>query len=141
MATDSLGRSYPEGEAEFRSWFRSDAGCLDYLDWLRWPRGFVCPYCEDDSWRLADGRHKCKGCKRVVSATAGTIFHGTRTPLTLWFAAAWVEPYPTHTSATAACLPARSASALPRSNWRSANTPGGPYRHCPTAPDPPRSVH
>ncbi len=35
MATDSLGRSYPEGEAEFRSWFRSDAGCLDYLDWLR----------------------------------------------------------------------------------------------------------
>ena len=89
MATDSLGRSYPEGEAVFRSWFRSDAGCLDYLDWLRWPRGFVCPYCEDDSWRLADDRHKCKGCKRVVSGTAGTIFHGTRTPLTLWFAAAW----------------------------------------------------
>ena len=28
-------------------------------------------------------------CKRVVSATAGTIFHGTRTPLTLWFTAAW----------------------------------------------------
>jgi hypothetical protein len=24
-----------------------------------------------------------------VSVTAGTIFHGTRTPLTLWFAAAW----------------------------------------------------
>jgi transposase-like protein len=24
-----------------------------------------------------------------VSATAGTIFHGTRTPLTVWFAAAW----------------------------------------------------
>jgi hypothetical protein len=25
-----------------------------------------------------------------VSATAGTIFHGTRTPLTVWFAAAWL---------------------------------------------------
>jgi hypothetical protein len=24
-----------------------------------------------------------------VSATAGTIFHGTRTPLTVWFSAAW----------------------------------------------------
>lgn len=27
-------------------------------------------------------------CRRV-SATAGTIFHGTRTPLTVWFSAAW----------------------------------------------------
>ena len=24
-----------------------------------------------------------------ISATAGTIFHGTRTPLTIWFSAAW----------------------------------------------------
>jgi len=22
-----------------------DAKCLDYLDWLRWPDGFVCPGC------------------------------------------------------------------------------------------------
>lgn len=29
------------------------------------------------------------GCDRRVSATAGTIFHGTRTPLTVWFSAAW----------------------------------------------------
>ena len=28
-------------------------------------------------------------CGRRVSATAGTIYHGTRTPLTVWFAAAW----------------------------------------------------
>jgi transposase-like protein len=29
-------------------------------------------------------------CARRVSATSGTIFHGTRTPLTVWFAAAWM---------------------------------------------------
>ncbi len=40
-------------------------------------------------WRLGDGRSSCGGCARRVSATAGTIFHGTRTPLTVWFAAAW----------------------------------------------------
>ena len=28
-------------------------------------------------------------CGRQSSATAGTIFHRTRTPLTVWFAAAW----------------------------------------------------
>ncbi|MCA1702909.1 MAG: transposase, partial [Actinobacteria bacterium] len=27
------------------SWFPTDADCLDYLEWLRWPDGFVCPDC------------------------------------------------------------------------------------------------
>ena len=90
MPTTVEGLTYPGDYAELRSWFRTDVACLDYLDLLRWPDGFVCPHCGDvGSWRLPDGRHKCQGCRRRVSATAGTIFHGTRTPLTLWFAAAW----------------------------------------------------
>lgn len=40
-------------------------------------------------WRLKDARWKCAGCDRKVSATAGTIFDKTRTPLTVWFATAW----------------------------------------------------
>ena len=32
---------------------------------------------------------KCAVCGRQASATAETIFHRTRTPLRLWFAAAW----------------------------------------------------
>ena len=32
---------------------------------------------------------RCAGCRRRVSVTAGTIFQDTRTPLTVWFAAAW----------------------------------------------------
>ena len=42
------------------------------------------------AWRLRDGRYSCGGCKRRVSVIAGTIFHGTRTPLTVWFEAAWL---------------------------------------------------
>lgn len=34
-------------------------------------------------------RWKCAGCDRKVSATAGTIFDKTRTPLTVWFATGW----------------------------------------------------
>lgn len=84
------GTDYPGSYADLLSWFPDDAACLDYLDWLRWPDGFSCPACgEMRAWRLADGRWSCGGCARRVSPTAGTIFHRTRTPLTVWFAAAW----------------------------------------------------
>jgi transposase-like protein len=86
----TAGKHYPGSYAEMLAWFPTDAACLDYLDWLRWSDGFVCPSCSSgQSWRLPDGRRSCGGCRRRVSATAGTIFHGTRTPLTIWFAAAW----------------------------------------------------
>ncbi len=85
------GIEYPRSYAEVRTWFPSDAACLDYLDWLRWPDAFSCPLCRaTTAWKLADGRWSCGRCGRRVSATAGTIFHGTRTPLTIWFAAAWL---------------------------------------------------
>ena len=86
----AAGRDYPRSYAELRAWFDEDWKCLDYLDWLRWPEGFVCPHCASVvGWRLADSRWKCGGCDRKVSATAGTIFDKTRTPLTVWFATAW----------------------------------------------------
>ena len=73
-----------------RTWFPDDAACLDYLGWLRWPAGFECPQCKvPGRWRMTDGRFWCADCRRRVSVTAGTIFHRTRTPLTVWFEAAW----------------------------------------------------
>ena len=76
---------------ELQAWFRTDGDCLDYLEWLRWPRGFVCPSCGHiGGWRLGDGRFKCPECDARTSVTAGTIFDRTRTPLTVWFAACWL---------------------------------------------------
>ncbi|MGH6885508.1 MAG: IS1595 family transposase, partial [Geminicoccales bacterium] len=81
----------PRSFGEFQAWFRTDADCLDYLEWLRWPAGFACLACGDDGgWRLADGRFKCSECGARTSVTAGTIFDRTRTPLTVWFAACWL---------------------------------------------------
>jgi transposase-like protein len=86
----TAGQDYPRSYAQLRSWFNEDWKCLDYLDWLRWPNGFACPHCScERGWRAPDLRWRCAGCDRRVSATAGTILHGTRTPLTVWFAAAW----------------------------------------------------
>lgn len=74
-----------------RAWFPNDRACLDYLDGLRWPHGFVCPHCGSVAdWPMRDGRHRCSGCDRRVSVTAGTVFDKTRTPLTVWFEAAWL---------------------------------------------------
>src|SRR5450756_312854 len=87
----TAGRDYPRSYAQLRGWFDEDGKCLDYLDWLRWPDGFVCPRCgSDHGWRAPDLRWRCAGCDRRVSVTAGTIFDKTRTPLTVWFAAAWL---------------------------------------------------
>jgi len=85
------GTHYPRSVGEFQAWFRTDADCLDYLEWLRWPAGFVCADCgRDRGWRLGDGRDRCSGCGGRTSVTAGTIFDRTRTPLTVWFTACWL---------------------------------------------------
>jgi predicted RNA-binding Zn-ribbon protein involved in translation (DUF1610 family) len=76
---------------ELQAWFRSDTDCLDYLEWLRWPAGFVCPDCgHAGGWRLGDGRFECARYQARTSTTAGTIFDRTRTPLTVWFTACWM---------------------------------------------------
>jgi transposase-like protein len=85
------GRHYPRSTGEFQSWFSTDADCLDYLEWLRWPDGFVCPRCgHAGGWAVDDGRYKCAGCGARTSVTAGTLFDRRRTPLTVWFTACWM---------------------------------------------------
>ena len=84
------GVDYPRSMGEFQAWFRSDTDCLDYLEWLRWPTGYACPKCGSEGWRLGDARFMCSRCGFRTSATAGTIFDRTRTPLTVWFAVIWL---------------------------------------------------
>src|SRR5262249_278799 len=86
-----VGTHYPRSTGEFQAWFRTDADCLDYLDWVRWPGGLTCACCgQGGGWRLGDGRYECAGCHGRTSVTAGTIFDRTRTPLTVWFTACWL---------------------------------------------------
>jgi hypothetical protein len=81
----------PRSTGEFQAWFGTDADCLDYLEWLRWPGGFVCERCGHcGGWRMSDGRLRCTGCDARTSVTAGTIFDRTRTPLTVWFTVCWM---------------------------------------------------
>lgn len=87
----SQGLHYPGSYAELRAWFPDDEACMDYLDWLRWPAGAVCPTCGHvaSTPRVSGRVWRCGACTKRVSRTAGTIFQDTRTPLTVWFAAGW----------------------------------------------------
>jgi hypothetical protein len=71
--------------------FPDDDACLDYLVGLRWPDGSVCPAfgevgvlahrpgLRDVPWEWSQN----------VVDLGGTIFHHTRPPLSMWFAAIW----------------------------------------------------
>ena len=73
------------------TWFRTEAGCWDYVRGLRWPEGFVCRRCGaiGEPWVTAREVFHCRACAGETSLTAGTIFEGTRKPLRMWFLAMW----------------------------------------------------
>jgi transposase-like protein len=86
------GREYPADWDQFLAFFPDEAACLDYLERLSWPHGFLCPECGQDRppWRGSRQRLVCRACGHQTTVTAGTLFQGTRTPLRTWFAAAWL---------------------------------------------------
>ena len=86
------GIDVPRTNLELDQRFDSEAACRRYLERARWPDGFVCPNpaCVGRSaWLTARGLHRCAACGRQTSATAGTIFAGTRKPLRAWFEVLW----------------------------------------------------
>ena len=81
---------YPRDLAEFEAWFSSEQACRDYLCRLRWPDGFTCPRCGSaKAWHVGSVLFECSVCHYQLSVTAGTIFHDTHKPLTVWFRAIW----------------------------------------------------
>ena len=82
---------YPRTFEEFLGWFSTEEDCAAYLEWVRWPDGFVCPACENTkAWRTERGLWHCQGCGRQTSSTVGTVFEGSQKPLRLWFHVMWL---------------------------------------------------
>jgi transposase-like protein len=93
-----VGRpDFPRSIVDFQERFPDDAACLEYLAALRWPEGFRCPACGSERAWVLERRHlwECSDCHHQASVTAETVMHGTRTPLRLWFWAAYLVA--THT--------------------------------------------
>lgn len=73
---------------EFIAAYGTEEQCVQALVQARWPDGFACPECGSHRHcLLGRGLFQCLDCRHQTSPTAGTIFHSTKLPLTLWFQA------------------------------------------------------
>jgi transposase-like protein len=72
---------------EFQNRYGTDEACEEHLLKIRWAEGFKCPHCGHEEYGYHSTRHlyQCKGCGYQVSATAGTVMHGSKLPLRKWF--------------------------------------------------------
>jgi len=78
---------FPSTLPEFETAYPDEHACWEALRRARWPRGFVCPRCENpsSSWIATRRLEQCRACRDQASVTAGTVFHRTRIPLRTWF--------------------------------------------------------
>ncbi len=94
MSPDPLPRDdrFPESLPEFMRRFGTEAKCAVVLRRWKYPDGFRCPRCSvSESWQLASrALDECRGCGHQTSLKAGTVMHGSKAPLTLWFLAMYL---------------------------------------------------
>lgn len=84
--------SYPKSVEDFRKLLGSDKACIDYLIRSRWPDGFKCPECGNETYWRRKNRNLllCRSCRKDVSPTTGTLMHGSHIPIHKWFWAAYL---------------------------------------------------
>ncbi|MCG6930642.1 MAG: transposase [Desulfofustis sp.] len=64
--------------------------CVGHLFNLRWPDGFVCPFCGHRERTVQPVRKiTCRLCGRLSTVTSGTLLHSSKKQLSLWFKAVW----------------------------------------------------
>jgi len=87
---------FPTSLIDFQRRFLDEAACAAWLFEARWPAGFRCPACAHEKGWPHGGKpftYECAACGKQTSVTAGTIMHGSKLSLTVWFwsyAGKWV---------------------------------------------------
>ena len=77
---------------DFFEQYGNEDTCRQALFRLRWPEGFRCPECGNETGCFLPSRqlYQCHHCHKQTSLTAGTIFHGSKLALTKWFLAIYL---------------------------------------------------
>ncbi|MDD5313338.1 MAG: IS1595 family transposase [Dehalococcoidia bacterium] len=73
---------------DFGKYFPNDEACLEWIKNHRYPNGILCVSCKKITKHHKIAKrpvYECDRCGHQVSPLAGTIFHKTTTPLTIWF--------------------------------------------------------
>lgn len=94
MAMNRIQFQHGMSLPEFLRGFGTEAACAQAVMAARWPNGFECPKCGDEAHCVISVNFRplfqCNGCRRQTSVTAGTLFAGTKLPLTTWFLAIYL---------------------------------------------------
>jgi hypothetical protein len=77
---------FPRSILEFQQRFGDEDACRR----VALAGGFCCPRCGGRTVSSKRRLWECRACGHQTSVTAGTVMHGTRTPLQLWFWAAYL---------------------------------------------------
>jgi transposase-like protein len=71
--------------------FLTEQGAFAYVEARLWPKGPVCPHCEEtkrigrlNGKTTRPGLHKCYACKKPFTVRMGTLFEDSHLPLHLW---------------------------------------------------------
>ena len=76
----------PMSLLDFQKRFPDEDACWSELIRIRWPKGHPCPGCRKAMGFVQTRRvFQCNGCRKQISATAGTMFHQSHLPLQKWF--------------------------------------------------------
>lgn len=87
----TIDKGFPKDFEEFLDWFSTEQDCRDYLEWIRWGKGFSCLKCGHwEYWETNDGLRRCKKCEFKCSVRSGTVFEDGRKSLRLWFHVMWL---------------------------------------------------
>lgn len=104
---------------DLQSDFPDDAACLQQLVELLYPDGITCRRCEriTKHYKVKARRsYSCQECGCHFHPTVGTIFHKSRTPLTLWFHAIYLMS--TNKAGTSAKQIERELGVTYKTAWR-----------------------
>ena len=80
-------RAWGLNDTAFREAFGSEEQHRSALARLRWSGDFVCPGCGHRGYCFPTCRpaYQYNRCENQISLMAGTIFHWSKLPLTVWF--------------------------------------------------------
>ena len=74
-------------QEELNLLFQSDERCLEFIASMKWGEGFECRKCGNANFCIGKTpfSRRCTKCKAEESATAGTIFHNCKFPISKAF--------------------------------------------------------
>jgi transposase-like protein len=85
---------FPKSLPEFQCLFPDNAACAAYLEAAKWADGFVCPHCaapgEPFRFVARPAVLRCRKCNNDTGLTVGTVMERSKTPLSIWFWAAYL---------------------------------------------------